>query len=165
MDDTNRRRVAGSLPFWQQRPLDALSETQWESLCDGCGRCCLEKMINHRTGKVTYTNLACPLLDPASCRCRDYPNRSRIIPDCLSLSPGPMRQFRWLPKTCAYRLLAEGKPLPWWHPLVSGCSESVHEAGISLRGRLIVPTNLASQDLDAHVVDWGIWAKKATPEG
>ncbi|MGD8250923.1 MAG: YcgN family cysteine cluster protein [Desulfobacterales bacterium] len=165
MDDSDQPRTSGFSPFWEQRPLDALSGDQWESLCDGCGRCCLEKMINHRTGKVTYTNLACPLLDHTSCRCRDYANRSRIISDCLSLAPGPIRQFRWLPKTCAYRLLAEGKPLPRWHPLVSGRPESVHEAGISLRGRPLVPRNLCSQDLDAHVVDWGIWAKKATPDG
>ncbi|MGD9016784.1 MAG: hypothetical protein PVH30_05325, partial [Desulfobacterales bacterium] len=87
MDDSDQPRTSGFSPFWEQRPLDALSGDQWESLCDGCGRCCLEKMINHRTGKVTYTNLACPLLDHTSCRCRDYANRSRIISDCLSLAP------------------------------------------------------------------------------
>lgn len=151
-----------SEPFWKRLQLEDLSETQWESLCDGCGRCCLEKMINKRTGKVYYTDVVCPLFDPGDCRCGNYANRSHVIPDCISLKPSAsIRDFRWLPRTCAYRLLAEGRDLAWWHPLVSGRPESVHEAGISLKGKPITPRSESTADLDSRIVHWGIWAKSA----
>jgi uncharacterized cysteine cluster protein YcgN (CxxCxxCC family) len=148
-------------PFWETRPLSALDRDQWEALCDRCGRCCLEKLTNGRNGKVYYTSIACPLLDPASCQCRDYRFRHRQVPNCIRLTPRNLGLCRWLPRTCAYRLLWEGRPLPGWHHLISGRPESVHEAGISIRGRRLhaMPTDL--QPLEAFIVDWGIWSKKA----
>ncbi|MFZ7128510.1 MAG: YcgN family cysteine cluster protein [Desulfobacterales bacterium] len=157
--------VDSASPFWKSTPLEAMSESQWEALCDGCGRCCLEKVKDYRTGKIFYTDQACPLLDLSSCRCRDYLRRSRIIPECVALRPGPARVLRWLPRTCAYRLLAEGKELAWWHPLVSGRPETVHEAGISIRGRRVFHRrDGACRDLEAHIVRWGFWARKAGVE-
>jgi uncharacterized protein len=117
------------------KPLHALSDDEWEQLCDGCGRCCMHKFENEETGEVFYTTIACRLFDDAACRCRDYENRQQSVPDCLQIRALSLAQMRWLPPSCAYRLRAEGKPLPAWHPLVTGDSESVHTAGISMRGR------------------------------
>lgn len=153
--------MSSSIPFWKQKPLGDLTSEQWESLCDRCGRCCLEKMIDLRTGKVYYTDLVCPLFDAATCQCQSYADRSRLIPDCVSLTPGPVRDFRWLPRTCAYRLLAEGRELAWWHPLVSGRADSVHEAGISIKGKPLTSRDRVDESLESRVVHWGIWAKKA----
>ncbi len=151
--------------FWESLRLSQLSPGQWESLCDGCGRCCLEKLLDPRTGKVYYTDLVCSLFDVRTCRCRDYDRRSRIVDDCLQLRPGPVARFRWLPRTCAYRLLAEGQELAWWHPLVSGRADSVHEAGVSLLGRPITPRHLSPAAPDSRIVRWGIWAKRAGTGG
>jgi uncharacterized protein len=130
-------------------------------LCDRCGRCCLEKLTNGRNGKVYYTSIACPLLDKTSCQCRDYPHRHRQVPNCISLTPRNLGSCRWLPRTCAYRLLWEGRHLPDWHPLVSGNPESVHKAGISLRGRRLHAPPAPQEPLETYIVDWGIWSKKA----
>jgi uncharacterized cysteine cluster protein YcgN (CxxCxxCC family) len=113
-----------------------MTEAEWESLCDGCGRCCLVKLEDEETGKIHYTDVACRLFDAKTCRCRDYARRTREMADCVALSPENIASLRWMPPTCAYRLLAEGKTLPVWHPLVSGRMESVVEAGISVRGRI-----------------------------
>lgn len=150
-------------PFWETTPLRALDPIQWESLCDRCGRCCLEKLTNRRNGKVYYTSIACRLLDPFSCQCRNYRERRRIVPHCIQLSPAALPTFRWLPRTCAYRLLAEGQRLPDWHPLVSGDPSSVHTAGISIRGRRLHPMPADPDDLEAYIVDWGFWGRKARP--
>jgi uncharacterized protein len=123
-------------PFWQEKSLAQMSEAEWESLCDGCGRCCLVKLEDEESGKIHFTDVACRLLDGDTCRCKDYPNRSEKVPDCVRLAPASIGDLHWMPPTCAYRLLADGKDLPGWHPLVSGRSESVVEAGISVRGRL-----------------------------
>jgi uncharacterized protein len=123
-------------PFWKEKPLEAMSEAEWESLCDGCARCCLVKLEDEDSGVYHFTDVGCRLLDAPSCRCRNYPERQAHVSDCVKLTPSEARALPWLPPTCAYRLVAEGKDLAWWHPLVSGSAESVHEAGISVRGRV-----------------------------
>lgn len=142
-------------PFWRTTPLAAMSEAQWESLCDGCGRCCLVKLEDEDDGTLYHTDIGCTLLDSASCRCRDYPNRQDLVPDCLRMTPDAAGTLPWLPPTCAYRLVAEGRDLYWWHPLVSGDPESVHAAGISVRGRVAANEDaVALDDLPFHIVDW-----------
>jgi len=123
-------------PFWKNKPLLAMSEAEWESLCDGCGKCCLAKLEDEDTGEIHWTSVACRLFDAGTCRCTDYAGRLARVPDCVRLTPANVGEITWLPSTCAYRLLAEGKDLPWWHPLVSGRAETVHEAGISMRNRV-----------------------------
>lgn len=150
--------------FWRRVPLDRMSATQWEALCDRCGRCCLEKFVNRRNGKVHYTDVPCPLLDPRTCTCRAYAERRRRNPECVPLTPQNLPRCRWLPRTCAYRLLLEGRDLPWWHPLVSGTFDTVHTAGISLRGRPLHTAPVAPEELAARVVDWPIWSRRARPD-
>ena len=138
--------------FWETLSLAEMSAAQWESLCDGCGKCCLHKLEDEDTGEVVVCNVACRLLDLDSCRCSDYAQRKRFVPDCTVLTLERIAEFRWLPETCAYRLLAEGQPLRKWHPLISGESTSVHKAGISVRGRVISETEV--EDLQQHITDW-----------
>lgn len=153
---TGRRAAAimasMSEKFWQTKRLDEMSRAEWESLCDGCGRCCLHKLRDDETEAVIFTNVACRLLDTTSCRCRDYPLRQARVPDCEQLTPASVRDIDWLPPSCAYRRLAEGKPLLWWHPLVSGRAETVHEAGVSVRGRAV--DERVAGPLAHHIVTW-----------
>ena len=139
--------------FWE-RPLAELTRPEWEALCDGCGRCCLHKMEDEDTGRIEETNVACRLLDCASATCRDYPNRKSFVPDCLRLTLKIVDRVPWLPSTCAYRLRGRGEPLPQWHPLVSGRDASVHEAGISIRGRAVSYEYVHPDGYDEHVVNW-----------
>jgi uncharacterized cysteine cluster protein YcgN (CxxCxxCC family) len=141
-------------PFWQRKTLAELSATEWESLCDGCGRCCLKKLQDETTGKVVYTDVACKLLDRDRCRCTRYSERRSLVPDCIELSPTDQKTFDWLPTTCAYRKLAAGQRLEWWHPLVSGDPETVYSAGISVRGRTLAERSVAADELDTRVVHW-----------
>ena len=146
--------VTGEHPFWRTKTLDEMSSEEWESLCDGCGRCCLHKLEDIDTGLYFYTNVACRLLDCETCSCTDYLQRSTLVKDCVLISPSNNEQYNWLPATCAYRLMAEGKSLEWWHPLISGSSETVHEAGISVRGRTVSETTVPTGQLEDHIISW-----------
>jgi uncharacterized protein len=137
-------------PFWKGKTLDELTAEQWEALCDGCGRCCLQKLKNPKTGKVYYTWVACHLLNIESCRCTDYECRHILVPDCIELNPANIIKLRWLLKTCAYRLIAEKKDLPEWHPLISGHPGSVHAARISVRGRAISELIVHPDDIELY---------------
>ncbi len=148
--------VAGKKqPFWRGRLLTDFSKTEWESLCDGCGRCCLVKLEDEDTGEIYFTDVGCRLLDLKSARCSDYGHRARRVKDCMKLDPQNAAGLKWLPPTCAYRLLAHGEDLPDWHPLVSGRSESVAEAGVSILGRVErAETGLSVEALMDRIVAW-----------
>ncbi len=138
-------------PFWKSKTLDQMTPGEWESLCDGCGRCCLNKLEDEDTGEFLYTRAACKLLDIGTCRCTDYSNRHDKVPDCVALTPQNVGSLGWLPGTCAYRLLAEGKSLPWWHPLVSGRQATVDEAGITIKNEAYSEEGLSVDDLVDHI--------------
>jgi uncharacterized protein len=138
--------------FWEHYPLQALTRAEWEALCDGCGKCCLHKLEDEETGRIYRTNVACRLLDRQTARCTDYPRRKSFVPDCVQLRPGLVSRLDWLPATCAYRRVDEGKPLPAWHYLVCGDREAVHEVGASIRGWTISEVD-ASTDLENHIID------------
>ena len=136
--------------FWE-KPLRDLSRAEWEALCDGCGKCCLHKIEDEVTGRIYGTNVACKLLDRHSCRCTNYSGRKAVVPDCVRLTARLVPELPWLPSTCAYRLRSEGKPLPDWHHLISGSRETVHEAGISVRGW--TGSENEAGDLEHHMID------------
>lgn len=152
MKPTRKRDPA---PFWTTRTLEEMSPAEWESLCDGCGKCCLSKLEDEDTGEIHWTSVACRLFDAQKCRCRNYARRNEKVPDCVRLTPENVRTIAWLPKTCAYRLVARGEALPDWHPLVSGNAETVHAAGVSVRGRITAfEDDLAeAEDYFLHVLD------------
>ncbi len=133
-------------PFWETKSLNEMSATEWESLCDGCGLCCLVRFEDEETGEVIPTRVSCRLFDDKACRCRDYANRKKFVPDCIKLTPGNIEALQWMPKSCGYRRLHEGRGLASWHPLVSGDPESVHAAGVSIRGQTISETALKDPD-------------------
>jgi uncharacterized cysteine cluster protein YcgN (CxxCxxCC family) len=139
-------------PFWRRKTLAEMSDEEWESLCDGCAKCCLHKLEDIDSGQIDYTEVACRLLDLETCRCTRYPDRRRLVSDCVVLTPDKVDELAWLPPTCAYRLVAEGQDLPWWHPLVSGDAATVESVGVSVRGRVV--SERAAGDLEDHIVDW-----------
>jgi uncharacterized cysteine cluster protein YcgN (CxxCxxCC family) len=140
--------------FWTRFALDQLTQPEWEALCDGCGRCCLEKLEDADTGALFYTRVSCRLLDPETCRCGNYAIRKQLVPDCVVLTRRDLPDAaRWLPSTCAYRLLHEGRPLYPWHPLISGDPDSVHAAGISVRGRVVPEYEVAEEDWEDYPLE------------
>ena len=157
--------------FWKTKTLEEMSDSEWESLCDGCARCCLEKLEDEDTGKLYLTHIGCRLLDAGLCTCKDYQHRTDKVPDCVRLTPQNVRTLSWLPPSCGYRLVAEGRDLYWWHPLISGDPNTVHEAGVSVRGRVVASEDeVEASDLEDHIVRWpGLLPKlarlKTRPKG
>ena len=154
MDPLTPRALGGAklrYRFWEL-PLAELDRAEWEALCDGCGRCCLHKLEDEVTGEVSNTNVACRLLDTRTARCTDYKNRKAFVPDCLRLTLRIVEQVSWLPSTCAYRLRADGRPLPGWHYLLSGDRDAVRRTGVSVIGRVVSETEAGP--LEHHLVEW-----------
>lgn len=141
------------LPFWRTKRLEELDAREWEALCDGCGRCCLLKLEDDETGELFHTRLACRLLDIGACRCRDYDNRHTAVNDCIRIDAEKVRSLRWLPSSCGYRRVAEGRDLAWWHPLVSGNPDTVHEAGISVRSLARSEVGVPERSLNRYIID------------
>jgi uncharacterized cysteine cluster protein YcgN (CxxCxxCC family) len=140
--------------FWHRVPLSELTRDEWEALCDGCGKCCLNKLEDEDTGEVALTRVACRLLDGESCRCSQYPIRHQFVPECIVLTPETLvTNMYWLPQTCAYRLRAEGRPLYDWHPLVSGDRGSVHLAGVSVQGITIPEFEVDEDDWEELIIE------------
>ena len=137
--------------FWKNKTLRQMSPSEWEALCDGCGKCCLVKLIDDLTDDLHYTTVACKLLDCESCQCGDYENRKSLVEDCVILSPRLIEELHWMPTTCAYRLIYEGKDLYWWHPLISGSPNTVHAAGRSVRGRVISEREVKDSELPKYI--------------
>ena len=142
-------------PFWKRKRLGEMTPEEWESLCDGCGRCCLLKLEDEDTQEIVYTRLACKLLDIGTCRCGSYATRHQKVPDCVRLTPESAGTLEWLPPSCAYRLVANGEELAWWHPLVSGDPETVHQAGISVRDFAISEKKVRKGRYERFLLKWG----------
>ena len=141
-----------STPFWHRKTLAEMSWPEWEALCDGCGQCCRHRLEDADTGAIYPTTVSCQLLNTHTCQCSDYANRHATVPDCIQLTVEKVAEARWLPETCAYRRIAEGKGLAWWHPLVSGDPQTVHEAGVSVQGELTSERNLpAGAELEDYM--------------
>jgi len=139
--------------FWLTKTFKELTSTEWESLCDSCGRCCLHSVRDGKTGKIQYIAVTCRFLNISTCRCMVYADRKRMDPDCITLSPDKVREIKRLPHTCAYRTFAEGRPLEWWHPLVSGDPNTVHEAGISVQDKVVSGLHVHPDDLGYFNID------------
>lgn len=148
MSDTLRPR------FWERIPLKKMTRPEWEALCDGCGKCCLNKLEDEETGEVALTRVACRLLDDSTCQCSQYPIRHQFVPECIVLTPENLPQnLYWMPQTCAYRLLHEGHALKEWHPLISGDPETVHAAGVSMRGRTVPEFEIDEDEWEDHIIE------------
>lgn len=138
--------------FWETKTLAQMTTEEWESLCDGCGKCCLIKLEDEDTGELAFTSVVCDLIDLETCRCTRYSERCTLVPDCIDLKQHDFAEYNWLPSTCAYRLLIDGKPLPNWHPLVSGTSESVKDAGVSISSYAVKESQV--DDPEDHIIEW-----------
>jgi len=152
-DDDSFAALRGAR-FWERKSLAEMNHAEWEAVCDGCGRCCLHKLEDADTGEVHYTDIACRLLDIGRCRCSNYAERNKHIPDCVQLSAEMLEHMTWLPESCGYRRLAEGRALAWWHPLISGVMKTVHQASVSIRGKAISETRINPADITRRLVDW-----------
>jgi uncharacterized cysteine cluster protein YcgN (CxxCxxCC family) len=139
-------------PFWKRKSLSQLDQEEWESLCDGCGLCCLQKLEDEEDDSVYYTRIACHLLDLKTCQCTNYPKRREFVPDCVQLTAQNTHEFRWLPPTCAYRLVSEGKDLPLWHHLVCGDPDAVHQQRISQSGRMLSEHAVKEDDWENYLI-------------
>jgi uncharacterized cysteine cluster protein YcgN (CxxCxxCC family) len=141
-------------PFWKTKTLSQLSKPEWESLCDGCGKCCLIQLEDEDSGLRLHTDVTCRLFNAETCRCGDYSNRKQRVPDCVILTPKNVTELEWMPQTCAYRLIGEGKDLFDWHPLVSGDPMSVHNAGMSIRNQVVSEDDVDPEDWEDRIVEW-----------
>ncbi|MDR0780837.1 MAG: YcgN family cysteine cluster protein [Pseudomonadales bacterium] len=141
-------------PFWESKTLSEMSTQEWESLCDGCGKCCLLKLEDDDTGQIHYTRVVCRYLDQQKCRCTVYAKRQRLVPTCVKLRPDELDDLLWMPSTCAYRLLHDGKPLPIWHPLITGSRQAMQHSGNTITGRVISEDFVHEEGLDEHIVQW-----------
>jgi len=150
------------LSFWEEKSLAEMTAAEWESLCDGCGRCCLVKLEDEETGSIITSDVRCQLLDGDTCACTDYPGRFRKVPDCIKLTPQNVPTIKWIPVTCAYRRLHEGKGLAWWHPLVSGDPQTVVDVGVSVTGRTFDEREIGPDEWEDHAVDWPEWVPPET---
>ena len=140
------------IPFWEKKTLSEMSSVEWDSLCDGCAKCCLHKIEDEDSGEIFYTKVTCNQLNLNSCRCKNFSERTVLVDDCIELTKEKLESLKWLPQSCAYRLLNEGKGLPWWHHLVSGDQNSVHAAGISVKDRCVSETDVV--DFEDYIVTW-----------
>jgi len=138
--------------FWETKKLSEMSSAEWESLCDGCAKCCLNKLEDEDTEEIFFTSVACDLIDLETCRCTKYHERTVLVPECINLTQHDFSDYNWLPSTCAYKLLSDGKPLPSWHPLISGTQESVFEVGAAIRSFAIKESQV--DDLEDHIIEW-----------
>lgn len=141
-------------PFWKTKNMAKMSREEWESLCDGCGKCCCIRLEDEDTGQIYITDVACKLFDPNRCQCSDYPNRSARVPDCVTLSPDNVSQLHWMPQTCAYRLISEGKDLPDYHHLVSGSRDTIHEVGMSVQDAVTSEELVDEEHVPSRIVIW-----------
>ncbi len=149
--------LAKKMKFWEQKSLTQMSEEEFEALCDNCARCCLIKLEDEETGKIYPSNVHCKLLNIDNCQCIDYENRHKIVADCIKLNVDNILSLSWIPKSCAYRLIAENKPLKWWHPLVSGSKDTVIKAGISIKGKTICESKIKPDEWENHIYEWNDW--------
>lgn len=153
MTDPIDRKGLGK-KFWERKPLKSMTPKEWEALCDGCGKCCLNKLEDEDTGEVALTNVACRLLDDGSARCSQYEIRHQFVPDCIVMTPDNIDDHAyWMPQTCAYRLLWKGETLPDWHPLITGTPDSVQKAGVSMCGRTVSEWDTAFEDWEDHIIE------------
>ena len=140
--------------FWETVPLKKMTRDEWEALCDGCGKCCMNKLEDEDTGEVALTRVACRLFDDTTCQCAQYPIRHQFVPECIVLKPANMdTNLYWMPETCAYKLLWQGKPLFPWHSLISGTPESVHAAGVSMQQRTVAEFEVSEDDWEDHIIE------------
>jgi uncharacterized cysteine cluster protein YcgN (CxxCxxCC family) len=144
--------VKDKLPFWKAKRLEEMSAEEWESLCDGCARCCMVKLEDEDTEEIYTTRLSCSLLNARSCRCKNYPQRFKLMPDCIEITVEKVQALKWLPKSCAYRRVSEGRDLAWWHPLISGSPDTVHEAGISVRGTAMSEKRVKIENYERYII-------------
>ncbi len=157
MTDSPQKPSKGSLQseaFWKTKNMAELSRDEWESLCDGCGKCCCIRLEDEDTAAIYITDVACKLFDSEQCQCSDYPNRSKKVPDCVTLTPGNVAQLHWMPQTCAYRLVANGEDLPEYHHLVSGSRQTIHDAGMSVQEAVYSESDIDPDDIPNHIVIW-----------